>query len=198
MTTGKVVLVTVLAGTISIAFAIFGKRWVEDGTVPSLPPALTRDRAGERLDSLPDFRLPDLAGRELASSTWAGKVLVVNFWATWCPPCVREMPLLAALQQEHLEGGLQVVGIAIDEPEEVRRFLAENPVNYPILLGDTEAIEMSRRLGNRLQGLPFTVVFDRYGKRVAGRVGEVTRTTLDEWVGDLLPPRPRSGQTAGN
>ena len=185
MTTTKVVLVTVLAGAISVGFAIFGQKWLGDGkpldmNLPALLPP-----ADDRLDRLPEFRLPDLNGQEIASSAWAGKVLILNFWATWCPPCLREMPVFAETQEKY--GDVQVVGIAIDAEDEVSRFLSEHPVNYPILIGGTEAIEMSRRLGNRLQGLPFTAVFDFRGKRVHAQIGEVTQAVLDRQIPPLLP-----------
>jgi thiol-disulfide isomerase/thioredoxin len=197
MTTGKVVLVTVLAGAISIGLAVLGQRWLDEskGFALQLPKSLV-DK-GDRLEVLPEFRLPDTGGVEVSSKAWAGKVLVLNFWATWCPPCLREMPLLTEVQQAHGDESLQVVGIAIDEPGSVQRFLADNPVGYPVLLGDTDAIEMSRRLGNRLQGLPFTAIFDRAGRRVHAQVGEVTRTSLSEHLEPLLQ-QSADAQTTGN
>jgi thiol-disulfide isomerase/thioredoxin len=193
MSTGKVILVTVLAGTISIGFAIFGQRLLEQGHLP----ILSMGRGPERLETLPDFQLPDLTGRKIASNTWAGKVLVLNFWATWCPPCLREMPLFMEAQRTYGEGDLQVVGVAIDSKDEVSSFLAKHQVNYPILLGDTAAIEMSRELGNRLEGLPFTVIFDRFGKRTYAQVGEFTRSLLAEQLAPLLPKSPKA-QTTSN
>jgi len=195
MTTGKIVLVTVLAGAISIAFAIFGQRWLGEEQGLVLP--LNRDDTSDRIEQLPEFRLPDIAGRDMVSSSWAGKVLVLNFWATWCPPCLRELPLFDEIQQEHPDGRLQVVGIAIDSREDVERFLTDNPVGFPVLIGDTEAIEMSRRLGNRMQGLPYTVIFDHLGKRVYGQIGEMTRASLSEHLDPLLS-HPDGAQTTGN
>ncbi len=185
MTTGKVVLVTVLAGVISVGLAIFGQQWLGDGSELRLPIRLSGP-ADDRLDRLPDFSLPDVSGQDASSGAWTGKVVVLNFWATWCPPCLREMPLFAEAQERYAASGLQTVGIAIDEAEDVKTFLAEHPVNYPILLGDTNAIEMSRRLGNRLQGLPFTVIFDRAGKRVHAQAGEITSAALDKKIAPLL------------
>jgi len=196
MTTGRIVLVSVLAGTISIGFAIFGQHWLGDGKGLNLPLNLTTS-GDDRLDRLPDFQLSDLTGREIHSSSWAGKVLVLNYWATWCPPCLREMPLFAEAQERYADAGLQVVGIAIDKREDVAAFMAANPVAYPIMLGDTDAIELSRRLGNRMQGLPFTVIFDRSGKRVHAQVGEVTESSLGNQLAALIPQAAKS-QTAGN
>jgi thiol-disulfide isomerase/thioredoxin len=197
MTTSKIVAVTIVAGAISIGIAVFGQQWLDREKGLALPIPLAGDGSSDRLYRLPELRLPDLEGREMTSNDWEGKVLVLNFWATWCPPCLRELPLLDELQREHVDDGLQVVGIAIDKKEEVERFLADNPVAFPILLGDTDAVEMSRRLGNRLQGLPFTLIFDRSGKRVHGQIGEVTRTALAERLEPLLSQHNRA-QTAEN
>ena len=197
MTTGKIVLVTVLAGAISIGVAIFGQQWLDEGQALVVPLSLNRDDADDRLDRLPEFRLPDIGGQDMVSNSWAGRVVVLNFWATWCPPCLRELPLLDELQQAHSGGQLQVVGIAIDSRDDVERFLADNPVGFPILIGDTDSIEMSRRLGNRMQGLPYTVIFDRLGKRVYGQIGEMTRSSLSEHLDPLLA-HSGNAQTTGN
>ena len=190
MSTGKVVLVTMLAGTISIGLAIFGQEWLTGRDLSGF--GRTKNNA-EQLDRLPQFSLEDVDGRELASNSWAGKVVVLNFWATWCPPCLREMPLFIRTQQA-LGSGIQFVGIAIDRAEDVASFLTDHPVNYPILVGDEAAIEMSRRLGNRLQGLPFTVIFDQRGRRTYGQVGEVTRKVLEEQLPALLQNGTGAGQ----
>lgn len=195
MTTGKVVLATILAGAISIGFAIFGQQWLGDGKTLNIRMPNFGQMDNDQLHSLPDFRLPDLEGREVPSTEWAGKVVVLNFWATWCPPCLREMPIFAEAQSTY--GHLQVVGIAIDAVDDVAQLLSQHPVNYPILIGGTEAIEMSRRLGNRLQGLPFTVIFDSQGKRTHTQIGEVTRASLERQIAPLLP-KSAGTQTAGN
>jgi thiol-disulfide isomerase/thioredoxin len=181
----KVLVVTVLAGTLSIGIALFGEHWLAEHDGPS---ARTTRSEGTRIESLPDLRLDDLSGREVASNGWAGKVVLLNFWATWCAPCRREMPMLERLRQELDPERMLVVGIAIDEPDAVRRYIAEHPVGYPILLGDADTAELSRRLGNRTGGLPFTVVFDRIGRRVLSHVGEVDAELLRTRVMPLLPP----------
>ena len=195
MKAGKVLSVAVLAGVISVGVAVFGQRWFSEGRTLDISLPLKWDRSGDMLDRLPQFKLPNLQGEKVSSSAWDGKVIILNFWATWCPPCLREMPLFIELQERHKQ--LQVVGIAIDTREEVAGFLEANPVNYPILLGETQAIEMSRRLGNRLQGLPFTVIFDNRGRRIHAQVGEMTRTALDKHLSALLP-EPATAQTHAN
>lgn len=183
MNPAKVAAVTVLAGTLSIGIALYGERLFEDaGGEPG-----AGNGTEEQLNTLPDLRLPDLTGREIASNSWAGRVVVLHWWATWCVPCVQQLAVLADLQTTHGKGALQVVGIAIDTPDEVARFIAEQPVDYPILLGGIEAIDVARRLGNRTDGLPFTVVFDAVGHRVFSQAGELQPTELQTTLAPLLP-----------
>lgn len=134
----------------------------------------------------PDFRLPDLDGVMHEVSEWDGKVLVVNFWATWCPPCLKEIPAFVELQEKYGERGLQFVGIAIDRPEVVRDFVAVMAINYPLLIGELAAIEVGKRYGNRLGTLPYTVVVDREGKMVFSKRGELSREQADEVIQSFL------------
>lgn len=182
MNAGKVVAVTLLAAGISVGTAVFSERWLAH--LQSRPPG--SPGGADQLQTLPDFRLPDLKGREVASSTWAGKILILNYWATWCPPCVREMPLFIRAQDALGKRGVQFVGVAVDRDRDVEAFVARYPVNYPVLIGNPEAVELSRRLGNRLQGLPFTVIFDRRGRRVFSRIGELSAEELGAQLNVLL------------
>jgi peroxiredoxin len=129
---------------------------------------------------LPAFALPDIDGKERRADEWAGKVLVVNFWATWCPPCLREIPAFTQLQASYGERGVQFVGIAIDDAEKVRAFARRQPLNYPILLGDVQGDALSRQLGNRIGSLPYTVVVDAKGEVRARRSGEYERDDLEK------------------
>ena len=178
----KVIVVTLLAGGISIGTAIFGQRWISEN------PRIERltDRGADRLHTLPDFRLKDLDGHEIASSAWAGKVLVLNFWATWCDPCLSEMPLFIRTQQALHEAQVRFVGIAVDRPEDVKAFLAEHPVNYPILIATPEVLALSKRLGNRLEVLPFTAIFDPRGRLIHSQIGEMTAEELQARLGHLV------------
>ncbi len=178
----KVIVVTLLAGGISIGTAIFGQRWIGENTlVENLA-----ERNTERLQTLPDFRLSDLDGQEVASSAWAGKILVLNYWATWCDSCVTEMPLFIRTQEAMRESGVRFVGIAVDRPEDVKAFLVEHPVNYPLLIATPEAIALSKRLGNRLEVLPFTVIFDQRGRRIHSQIGEMTAEELQTQLAALI------------
>jgi thiol-disulfide isomerase/thioredoxin len=180
---GRLGLVLLLAASISIGVAYLGERLLASRTGEALGPV----GGAAQLETLPDFRLPDPQGREAASSVWAGKVLVLNFWATWCPSCQREMALLAGAQETLRGRGVQVVGIAIDRASDVAAWLARSPVGYPILIGNPDAVELSRSLGNRTLGLPFTAIFDRDGARVYGRTGELARADLYAQLERLLP-----------
>jgi thiol-disulfide isomerase/thioredoxin len=131
--------------------------------------------------------LPDLQGRQQALSQWRGKVLVVNFWATWCAPCRQEMPEFVDVQAHDGPKGLQFVGIAVDDPDKVRTFAKELKLNYPALIGGYGAIELSKTLGNDLAALPFTIVVDRQGRVAHTQLGPLKRATLDGLLARLLP-----------
>ncbi|MDH5300156.1 MAG: TlpA family protein disulfide reductase [Gammaproteobacteria bacterium] len=112
----------------------------------------------------PGFLLPDLHGQLFDARQWDGKVLVVNFWATWCPPCRREMPDFVELQHAYASQGVQFVGIALDEPGAVQQFVQEMNVNYPLLLGGVKATQVSEAYGNSDGVLPYTAIVDRQGR----------------------------------
>jgi thiol-disulfide isomerase/thioredoxin len=131
-------------------------------------------------------RLPDIEGKPRTLEQWRGKVLVVNFWATWCAPCREEIPAFIKVQHKLGAKGLQIVGIAVDQNDKVRPYAAEMKINYPILVGDLEAIDLARQAGNRLGGLPFTVVFDRNGAAIHSQLGGITQQKLEALVQPLL------------
>ena len=110
--------------------------------------------------------MDDLQGKSHSLNDWHGKVLLVNFWATWCPPCRAEVPLLVKLQAKYAAQGLQIVGIATDEQNEqdVRTFVKKLVVNYPILMSNGQSAEIVDALGGDFIGLPVSVVLDRDGK----------------------------------
>ena len=129
------------------------------------------------------FDTPD--GGKLALTDFSGKPLLMNFWATWCPPCVKEMPLLDRFAQEQRANGWQVVGLAIDKVEAVREFLVKHPVRYPIAIAGLDALEWLRSLGNLGGGLPFSVVLDSSGAPVHRKLGEVGPPDLAAWVASV-------------
>lgn len=128
----------------------------------------------------------DLDDKRQPLEQWRGKVVVLNFWAPWCPPCREEIPDFIRLQDKHRERGLVFIGVALDEKIKVQVFADEMGINYPILLGEMEAVDLARKIGNRLGGLPFTVVIDRSGRIVVSEVGGLTLARLEKIVLPLL------------
>jgi len=136
---------------------------------------------------LPGFSLPDLAGQTRALSEWDGKVRVINFWATWCPPCREEIPELMALHKDYADQGVVVIGIAIDEPKAVSAYLTETAINYPQLLASDNGVELSRQLGNTAGAVPFTLVVNRHGQIVFRHPGALKKAVLEPIIKPLLP-----------
>jgi thiol-disulfide isomerase/thioredoxin len=128
------------------------------------------------------MRFPRPEGGELEMAGLRGRPLVLNFWATWCPPCVKEMPELDRFHRAWAAAGWRVVGLAVDGPTPVREFLARTPVGYAIGLAGFEGIELGRRLGNERGALPFTVVFDAAGRIVQRKLGETHYDELVAWA----------------
>lgn len=122
--------------------------------------------------------LPDLQGKIQPLSQWQGKTLIVNFWASWCAPCVKEMPELSALQQDIKAQGVQIIGIGIDSEEKIREFSARHPVSYPLYVSGMEGIELGRMMGNTRGGLPFTLLLDSNGKLKKSYLGQLDMAEL--------------------
>lgn len=128
---------------------------------------------------------PDLQGRQRRLAEWNGKVLVCNFWATWCAPCREEIPLLVAAREKFRPFGLEIVGIAIDNAAKVAEFSALFKISYPIVQAEANGIDLMRRLGNLSGGLPYTVITDRKGKLAYRKLGSLKQPELDETLGKL-------------
>jgi len=141
--------------------------------------------SGERAlpDVLPAFALADLQDVMTPIDTWAGRPLVVNFWATWCAPCLREIPLLKQFQASHPD--VQVIGIAVDRPGPVRQFAADAEFNYPILVGQPEAMDAASAFGIDVFVLPFTVFTSAAGATLGIHAGELHAEHLDDFSATL-------------
>lgn len=128
----------------------------------------------------PEFAMIDLDGELRNIKEWDGKVVLINFWATWCPPCLKEMPYFVELQKQYGAQGFQIIGIAIDNEDAVRTFANDMDINYPIMAGEIEPIELSRRYGNRIGGLPYSVVINRKGEITDTITGELDKIRAEK------------------
>lgn len=133
-----------------------------------------------------DLVLRDTDGKTQRLEQWRGKVLVLNYWATWCSPCREEMPGFSRLQEKHQAKGVQFAGISIDDASKIVEFQKETPVNYPLLIGDMNTMTQSAELGNSRQALPFTVVFDRNGQLSMSKLGRWNEADLEPKLLDLI------------
>ena len=122
------------------------------------------------------------SGASLAMAGFAGHPLLVNFWATWCPPCVEELPLLDSFYLENRSRNWQVLGLAVDQPSAVRAWLQRKPLSFPVAMAGLEGTNLSKSLGNLSGGLPFTVVFGASGQLLHRKIGQVSAQDLAQWV----------------
>ena len=147
---------------------------------PEPPPATSLE-----VVSHPEFTLPDLEGSPRTFSEWSGSHRLLNFWATWCAPCRREIPLLKDFQEEHGDAGFQVLGIAVDFPEQVQEYAEEADFNYPVLVGEQDAMAVAESSGVEFIGMPFTMFVTRDGEYVGAYIGELHQSHLDDIVSIL-------------
>jgi thiol-disulfide isomerase/thioredoxin len=137
------------------------------------------------VEYMPDFTLPDLDDQPRSIREWSGRSLVINFWATWCAPCRREMPLLQSLQDQRSDGSLQVIGVALDNRADVIRFIAQSGVTYPILYGEDEGAAIAESLGDDFIGLPFSAFIAPGGEILALLAGELQDDELHRLVAEM-------------
>ena len=130
---------------------------------------------GKVPDAMPAFSLADLDGKATTLDRWRGKSLMINFWATWCAPCRREIPLLQALHSENGGDSFDIVGIAVDYADKVRAFRDQFKISYPLLVGEQDALDLVSAVGIKQPAFPFTVFTDRRGQIVTLYLGELKR-----------------------
>ena len=143
--------------------------------------ASSNQRDAQALAAFWSLNLATPSGKELAVSSLRGKPLLINFWATWCPPCVEELPLIDGFFQKNTVNGWQVLGLAVDQPAAVSAFLAKMPLKFPIAMAGLAGIEMSKSFGNLSGGLPFTVVLNLSGDIAQRKIGRVSLDDLSAW-----------------
>jgi peroxiredoxin len=163
--------ITLIAGVLALALGIGVAVWKR--TAPDATALLA-------------LSLPDTHGVTQPLGQWRGKVLVVNFWATWCEPCREEMPEFVRAQRDLGPQGVQFVGIAVDKPDKVAQFAKELDLNYPALIGGYDTVDLSKPLGNGLAALPFTVILDREGRVAHAQMGALKPTQLRAILRNLI------------
>jgi thiol-disulfide isomerase/thioredoxin len=168
-------MIGIVAALLALIAGVFAAK-----TVRSTPPAETVFSLSPSIaDQLFATRMPDTNGVQQTFSQWKGKTLVINFWATWCPPCREEMPALSRLQSKHAENNVQFIGISIDFADNVKKFARQLQPTYPLLIGDAIGADLNRLLGNTQQALPYTLVLDSHNKVLLQRLGQVREDELD-------------------
>jgi peroxiredoxin len=163
--TGGVAALAGLAGA-GLAWWRFQPHAVQDGT----------------LDALWQLVWEDPLGQPVAMQDFKGRKLLLNFWATWCPPCVEELPMLNAFYRERQAQGWAVLGLAVDQPSSVRQFLQRLPLDFPVAMAGLGGTELSKQLGNANGGLPYTVVFNPQGEIAHRKIGQVKPEDLQAWA----------------
>jgi thiol-disulfide isomerase/thioredoxin len=130
------------------------------------------------------FERPE--GGTLLMQEFQGKPLLINFWATWCPPCIEELPLIDAFYNRNKSKSLQVIGLAVDQPSMVRRYLTQKPLSFPVGLAGFNGTELGRTLGNAQSVLPYSVIFDAKGRLLAQKAGKLEQSDLDAWLKKVI------------
>lgn len=148
-------------------------------------PGILERATGER-DALRAAKFLDLGGRPRTLADWRGKILIVNFWATWCAPCLEEIPILVAVREVYASAGVEIVGIAIDLRAKIVEFSRKLSISYPLLIADAGGLDLMRRLGNTAGSLPYTVFLDRDAVLVRRKLGALRRPEVEATLSELL------------
>lgn len=176
---------TALIVGLAVAGAVggmFAGQYVMQPRGPALPAGTVVLEEGDRR---PDAELNAVDGGVSKLSDFDGRPLLINFWATWCPPCIDELPMLDALHARSGDTGLRVIGIALDDPEAVREFLEQVPVNFPMYLAQPGVVDLSTTLGNARSVLPYSVLIDTDGRIAKRKFGAFSEASLRDWVADV-------------
>ena len=192
---GLIVAVTLGAGAFGAGFVV--SRWRREPPTPATTTGqgiwnatregMIRSSSADSTDTAPDFRFTDQHGEEHRLSDWSGRVRVVNFWATWCPPCLHEIPMLVSVQESFRERGVQLVGVAVDDPDGAFAMAKKLGMTYPTMADSRRTLDLLHAYGNRAAALPFTAFVDAEGTIRDRHVGELTLEQTRAKILALLP-----------
>ena len=175
---------TTLIIVVALAAGLGGYFANRSGEKP--PSSQSREISADTVNALLALQLPDTEGRTQALEQWRGQVIVANFWATWCPPCRKEIPDFSAASEALADQPVQFIGISIDSLEKVRAFDDEFKVPYPLLIAGADVLTLAAGFGNDARALPFTVIIDREGKARHIKLGTLNRDELERKIRALL------------
>jgi thiol-disulfide isomerase/thioredoxin len=168
------VFIIIIAALVALGGGVIARHFLSSPTV----------QTSQAASPSPDFSFPDVSGKIHHSTEWQGKIRVINFWATWCPPCIEEIPEFIKMQKQYGDKGVQFIGIAIEERESVADYLKSIAINYPILIGGIDATALSQQMGNVIGAVPFTVVVNREGQIIHQQPGPLS----DEQMLKIITP----------
>jgi len=169
--------------------ALGGGYWLAQSMRPTGSEPVTKATRTYGGGEMIDFSLPEIDGKMRSLKEWRGKVIVLNFWATWCPPCREEIPVFIALQKKYGADSLQVIGVATsDNKTSVMLYRQSAGINYPILMGNDDTMDLAAKYGDRMNSLPYSVIINRSGSIAVRKLGAFTETELESLVKPLLAP----------
>jgi thiol-disulfide isomerase/thioredoxin len=185
--TAAIVLLAALAGI--AGYYAYSRRVQADATAAIAAAAANAEAATppqhHLVDTVPDLQLVDRAGLPRSLKDWPGKSLIVNFWATWCAPCRREIPLLQRIDKDRAGDGFQVIGIAVDFRDKVLQYANEMKIGYPLLIGEQDGLDAAAAFGVDAIGFPFTIFTDARGRVIVAHMGELTQPEADLILGAI-------------